>query len=57
MRAKGTWVQVVAKMAFPWKTVLGWTSYPSLRLVTCGGPFNSLTGHYVENVIVYATEQ
>jgi LPXTG-site transpeptidase (sortase) family protein len=54
---KVTWVQVVAKTAFPWKAVLGWTSYPSLRLVTCGGPFNSLTGHYVENVIVYATEQ
>jgi LPXTG-site transpeptidase (sortase) family protein len=54
---KVTWVQVVAKMAFPWKTVLGWTSYPSLRLVTCGGPFNSLTGHYVDNVIVYATGQ
>ena len=54
---KVTWVQVVAKTAFPWKTVLGWTSYPSLRLVTCGGPFNSLTGHYVDNVIVYATGQ
>jgi LPXTG-site transpeptidase (sortase) family protein len=54
---KVTWVQVVTKTAFPWKTVLGWTSYPSLRLVTCGGAFNSLTGHYVDNVIVYATGQ
>ena len=54
---KVTWVQVVTKTAFPWQAVLGWTSYPSLRLVTCGGPFNSLTGHYVDNVIVYATEQ
>jgi sortase (surface protein transpeptidase) len=49
-----TWVQIVAKAAFPWHTVLGPTSYPALRLVTCGGPFDSLTGHYIDNIIVYA---
>jgi sortase (surface protein transpeptidase) len=49
-----TWVQIVAKAAFPWHAVLGPTSYPALRLVTCGGPFDSLTGHYVDNIIVYA---
>ena len=49
-----TWVQIVAKAAFPWRTVLGPTSYPALRLVTCGGPFDSLTGHYIDNIIVYA---
>ena len=27
---------------------------PRLALVTCGGPFDSATGHYVDNVIVWA---
>jgi hypothetical protein len=31
-------------------------SYPALRLVTCGGVFNPLTGHYTDNVVVYAKE-
>ncbi|GEM_PF-5169658 len=26
-----------------------------LRLVTCGGAFDSSTGHFVDNVIVFAT--
>jgi len=25
-----------------------------LRLITCGGVFDSATGHYLNNVIVYA---
>ena len=28
---------------------------PRLSLVTCGGVFNSQTGHYLDNVIVTAT--
>jgi sortase (surface protein transpeptidase) len=52
-----TWVQIVAKAAFPWHAVLGPTPYPALRLVTCGGPFDSLTGHYIDNIIVYAAIQ
>jgi Sortase domain len=32
------------------------TTGPSkLAIVTCGGPFDSATGHYVDNVIVWAT--
>ena len=49
-----TWLQSVSKTTFPWKAVLGPTGYPALRLVTCGGPFDYLTGHYVDNIIVYA---
>jgi hypothetical protein len=33
------------------------TLTPTLRLVTCGGDFNALTGHYRSNVIVFATMQ
>jgi LPXTG-site transpeptidase (sortase) family protein len=49
-----TWVQVIQKTAFPWDAVLGWTTDPTLRLVTCGGAFDYSTGHYVDNIIVYA---
>jgi hypothetical protein len=31
------------------------TGPPKLAIVTCGGPFDSATGHYVDNVIVWAT--
>jgi hypothetical protein len=31
------------------------TGPPKLALVTCGGPFDSATGHYVDNVIVWAS--
>lgn len=47
-------VQQVAKAAFPWGEVAADTAGPELRLITCGGGFNRSTGHYVDNVIVYA---
>ena len=47
-------LQRVAKDAFPTASVYGKAGYPSLRLITCGGPFDEATGHYVDNVIVYA---
>jgi len=27
-----------------------------LRLITCGGAFDAATGHYLSNIVVYATE-
>ncbi|MGD0066558.1 MAG: class F sortase [Streptosporangiaceae bacterium] len=47
-------VQKVAKDAFPTASVYGRAGYPSLRLITCGGPFDPATGHYLDNIIVYA---
>lgn len=47
-------VQVASKTAFPTQAVYGNTSYSSLRLVTCGGPFDDATGHYLDNIVVYA---
>lgn len=29
-------------------------TYAALRLITCGGPFNKATGHYAENVTIFA---
>ena len=31
------------------------TRRPVLRLITCGGSFDRTTGHYRDNVIVYAS--
>jgi LPXTG-site transpeptidase (sortase) family protein len=47
-------VQKVAKDAFPTASIYGQAGFPSLRLITCGGPFDKATGHYVDNIIVYA---
>jgi hypothetical protein len=31
------------------------TGPPRLAIVTCGGPFDAATGHYLDNVVVWAT--
>jgi sortase (surface protein transpeptidase) len=41
------------KTAFPTKTVYGNTAGPALRLITCGGRFNSSTGSYLDNIVAY----
>lgn len=51
---KVQWVQEASKTAFPTQAVYGHVPYPALRLVTCGGPFDYATGHYLDNIIVYA---
>lgn len=43
------------KDAFPTEAVYGPTDRPALRLVTCGGGFDRRTGHYVDNVVVFAS--
>jgi sortase (surface protein transpeptidase) len=47
-------LQKVAKAAFPTEAVYGRANFPELRLITCGGPFDESTGHYLDNIIVYA---
>jgi sortase (surface protein transpeptidase) len=48
-------VRVVPKDAFPTLEVYGNTDGPELRLITCGGPFDSAAGSYVDNVVVFAS--
>ncbi len=48
-------VQEYPKDAFPTEAVYGDTVGPELRLITCGGDFDTATGHFVDNVVVYAT--
>jgi hypothetical protein len=47
-------VREYAKAAFPTSLVYGKTPTPELRLVTCGGPFDRQSGHYLDNVVVFA---
>ncbi|HEX9993825.1 MAG TPA: class F sortase [Acidimicrobiales bacterium] len=43
------------KDAFPTFDVYGLTPGPELRLITCDGEFDASTGHYVDNLVVFAT--
>lgn len=44
----------IAKSALP-TTLFSNTGSPRLALVTCRGPFDAATGHYEDNVIVWAS--
>ena len=47
-------VERYAKAEFPTQEVYGNTPGPELRLVTCGGDFDQATGHYRDNIVVFA---
>jgi hypothetical protein len=49
-----TKVEQRAKAAFPTAEVYGPINHAGLRLITCGGLFDSKSGHYKDNVIVFA---
>ena len=51
-----TAVQTYLKNDFPTQTVYGPTPDAELRLITCGGTFDYTTGHYLSDIVVYATE-
>jgi sortase (surface protein transpeptidase) len=50
-----TGVREYTKDNFPTKMIYGATNYASLRVVTCGGTFDSATGHYLNSVVVFAS--
>ena len=50
-------VESYPKDKFPTQAVYGATPDRELRLITCGGAFDAATGHYLSNIVVYATEQ
>ena len=48
-------VERFAKADFPTSAVYGnTTNRAELRLITCGGAFDPVTGHYVDNIVVFA---
>jgi sortase (surface protein transpeptidase) len=48
-------VKRFSKNGFPTNLVYGDTDHAALRLITCGGPFDSDAGHYVDNTIALAS--
>jgi sortase (surface protein transpeptidase) len=48
-------VRSYPKERFPTRLVYGRTDHAALRLITCGGPFDSASGHYLENIVVFAS--
>ncbi len=54
---KVTAVRTFLKSRFPTAAVYGPVPDPQLRLITCGGTFDPATGHYLSNVIVFASLQ
>ena len=52
---KVTSVVQYQKTAFPDQQVYGSNGSSQLQLVTCGGAFDSQTGHYLSNIVVYSS--
>ncbi len=50
-------VERVAKNAFPTSEVYGNIDHAGLRLITCGGQFDTVAHSYVDNVVVFADLQ
>ena len=48
-------VRRYAKDDFPTGTVYGDIDHAGLRILTCGGAFDNSTGHYLDNIVVFAT--
>lgn len=54
VRFRVSQLETAPKDAFPTTSVYGPVPGPELRLITCDGLFDRSTGHYVDNLIVYA---
>ncbi len=48
-----TGVRVYSKAHFPTLEVYANTSIPTIRLITCGGAFDSATHHYLSNIVAF----
>ena len=51
-----TGVRQYSKTAFPTIDVYGDTAVPTIRLVTCGGAFDSSTHHYLSNIVAFGQQ-
>ena len=50
-----TGVREYAKDKFPASMIYGTTHSATLRLITCGGAFDGVTGHYLGSTVVFAS--
>jgi sortase (surface protein transpeptidase) len=44
-----------AKNDFPTDRVYGDIDHAGLRIITCGGAFDDAAGHYLDNIVVFAS--
>lgn len=49
-----TGVRQYLKSRYPARVIYQAAGYAALRLITCGGAFDTTTGHYLSSVVVYA---
>ena len=49
-----TGVRTYHKTALPYKQIFDQKSIGRLAIVTCGGPFDSQTGNYLDNIVAFA---
>jgi Sortase domain len=47
-------VRAYVKAALPSAAVFGQQVTPRLVIITCGGPFDAATGHYLDNIVAWA---
>lgn len=47
-------VRAYAKAALPSAAAFGQQVTPRLVIITCGGPFDAATGHYLDNIVAWA---
>jgi hypothetical protein len=57
IRFRVTGLERWPKAKFPTQRVFGRTRAATLRLITCGGAFDSSTGHYLDDTVVYAVRR
>src|SRR5215469_4017503 len=50
-----TGVREYSKSEFPARAIYDGGDYAALRLITCGGPFDPATGHYLSSTVVFAS--
>jgi hypothetical protein len=50
-----TGVREYVKDKYPANTIYAPANFAALRLITCGGGFDAVTGHYLSSVVVYAS--
>jgi hypothetical protein len=50
-----TGVREYAKAEYPANTIYAPADYAALRVITCGGDFDTATGHYLGSVVVFAS--
>lgn len=50
-----TGVREYLKANYPAKVIYSTTDYAALRLITCGGTFDPVTGHYLSSTVVFAS--